>query len=100
MQAELPENKNQISFTHSEYISDCLNYKAMKNPTIRINLTLLNDSIINTAAQEGDISSSIIRKPRIMMTKHTYIPVKNCNIVQIEAEVAIMSLNPSITITL
>jgi hypothetical protein len=31
-----------------------------------------------------------------MMTIHTYIPVKNCNIVQIEAEVAIMSLKPSI----
>jgi hypothetical protein len=30
------------------------------------------------------------------MTISTYIPVKNCNIVQIEADVAIMSLNPSI----
>jgi hypothetical protein len=30
---------------------------------------------------------------------HTYIPVKNCNIVQIEAEVAIISLNPSIAIS-
>jgi hypothetical protein len=34
----------------------------------------------------------------MMMRMHTYIPVKNCNIVQIEAEVAIISLNPSITI--
>jgi hypothetical protein len=30
------------------------------------------------------------------MAIHTYIPVKNCNIVQNEADVAIMSLNPSI----
>lgn len=30
------------------------------------------------------------------MTIYTYIPVKNCNIVQTEAEVAIRSLNPSI----
>lgn len=30
------------------------------------------------------------------MEIYTYIPEKNCNIVQIEADVAIMSLNPSI----
>lgn len=30
------------------------------------------------------------------MKTRTYIPVKNCNIVQIEADVAITSLNPSI----
>lgn len=30
------------------------------------------------------------------MVLYTYIPVKNCNIVQTEADVAIMSLNPSI----
>jgi len=30
------------------------------------------------------------------MAIYTYIPAKNCNIVQNEADVAIMSLNPSI----
>jgi hypothetical protein len=30
------------------------------------------------------------------MAIYTYIPVKNCNIVQKDADVAIMSLNPSI----
>jgi len=30
------------------------------------------------------------------MAIYTYIPVKNCNIVQNEADVATMSLNPSI----
>lgn len=32
----------------------------------------------------------------IIMAIYTYIPEKNCNIVQTEADVAIMSLNPSI----
>jgi len=30
------------------------------------------------------------------MATYTYIPAKNCNIVQNDADVAIMSLNPSI----
>jgi hypothetical protein len=68
----------------------------MKNLATCINLKLLNDSTIYTAVPEENISrSSTLWKSRIM-TIHTYIPVKNCNIVQTEAEVAITSLNPSI----
>jgi hypothetical protein len=40
-----------------------------------------------------------ISKPiflNLIMAIYTYIPAKNCNIVQNDADVAIMSLNPSI----
>jgi hypothetical protein len=49
-----------------------------------------------TGQCKGDICPTFNNSLNIIMTIYTYIPVKNCNIVQNEADVAIMSLNPSI----
>jgi len=38
----------------------------------------------------------VVSKWNLIYDNATYIPVKNCNIVHTEADVAIMSLNPSI----
>jgi hypothetical protein len=52
-----------------------------------------------TNGKHVSVPPSVTPTPKLisnLITTYTYIPVKNCNIVQTEADAAIMSLNPSI----